>query len=171
MLKILFTLVVFLSFISCTHEKNKRENKVINSIVESEIERKYPIYLIEESYFIDDIEYIPEENYNYNEVGLASYFGKSFHGKLSKNNEIINITELIAAHKTLPLPSVIKVTNLNNNISLILRVNNRGPKNNNEILMVSQFASKLLGFYDQKTTKVKIEVIEWGDGKYMKHLD
>jgi rare lipoprotein A len=74
-----------------------------------------------------------------------------------------------AAHKTLPLNTVCRVTNTVNNKSLILRINDRGPYIKGRILDCSYGAAKKLDFINAGTTKVKIEVIEWGDGKYMQH--
>ena len=78
---------------------------------------------------------------------------------------------LTAAHKTLPLNTIVRVTNLENNKSLILRINDRGPYVKGRILDCSYGAAKKLEFVNEGTAKVKIEVIEWGDGKYMKHRD
>ena len=76
---------------------------------------------------------------------------------------------LTAAHKTLPLNTIVRVTNLSNNKSLILRINDRGPYIKGRILDCSYGAAKKLGFIAQGTTKVRIELIEVGDNKYMKH--
>ena len=78
---------------------------------------------------------------------------------------------LTAAHKTLPLNTICRVTNIKNGKSLILRINDRGPYVKGRILDCSYGAAKKLGFIVQGTTDVKIEVIEWGDGKYMQHRD
>ena len=76
---------------------------------------------------------------------------------------------LTAAHKTLPLNTICRVTNLANNKSLILRINDRGPYVKGRILDCSYGAAKKLDFVQQGTARVKIEIIELGDGKYMKH--
>ncbi|MAP71199.1 MAG: hypothetical protein CMF81_04925 [Candidatus Marinimicrobia bacterium] len=103
--------------------------------------------------------------------GVSSFYAKDFHGKLTANGEVYDMYGLTAAHKTLPLNTIVRVTNLENNKSLILRINDRGPYVKGRILDCSYGAALKLGFVSQGTTKVKIEVIEWGDGKYMKHLD
>ena len=76
---------------------------------------------------------------------------------------------LTAAHKTMPLNTICRVTNLENDKSLILRINDRGPYIKGRILDCSYGAAKKLDFIKHGTTMVKIEVIEWGDNKYMKH--
>ena len=103
--------------------------------------------------------------------GVSSFYAKDFHGKLTANGEVYDMYGLTAAHKTLPLNTIVRVTNLENNKSLILRINDRGPYVKGRILDCSYGAALKLDFINQGTAKVKIEVIEWGDGKYMKHLD
>ena len=101
--------------------------------------------------------------------GISSYYGPKFHGKLTANGEIFDMYGLTAAHKTLPLNTIIRVTNLKNDKSLILRINDRGPYIGNRILDCSYGAAKKLDFVKEGTVEVRIEVIEWGDNKYMKH--
>jgi rare lipoprotein A len=104
-------------------------------------------------------------------TGVSSFYAEDFHGKLTANGEIYDMYGLTAAHKTLPLNTIARVTNLDNNKSLILRINDRGPYVKGRILDCSYGAAKKLGFINNGTTKVKIEVIELGDNKYMKHQD
>ena len=101
--------------------------------------------------------------------GISSFYAEDFHGKLTANGEIYDMYGVTAAHKTLPLNTVCRVTNVENKKSLILRINDRGPYIKGRILDCSYGAAKKLDFINQGTTKVKIEVIEWGDGKYMQH--
>ena len=101
--------------------------------------------------------------------GVSSFYAEDFHGKLTANGEIYDMYGLTAAHKTLPLNTIVRVTNTSNNKSLILRINDRGPYVKGRILDCSYGAAKKLGFVNDGTTDVKIEVIEWGDNKYMKH--
>ncbi len=101
--------------------------------------------------------------------GISSYYGPKFHGKLTANGEVFDMYGLTAAHKTLPLNTIVRVTNLNNEKNLILRINDRGPYVGDRILDCSYGAAKKLDFITSGTTEVRIEVIEWGDNKYMKH--
>ena len=103
--------------------------------------------------------------------GVSSYYAEDFHGKLTANGEVYDMYGLTAAHKTLPLNTICRVTNIKNGKSLILRINDRGPYVKGRILDCSYGAAKKLGFIGQGTTDVKIEVIEWGDGEYMQHRD
>ncbi len=104
-------------------------------------------------------------------TGVSSFYAEDFHGKLTANGEVYDMYGLTAAHKTLPLNTIVRVTNLENNKSLILRINDRGPYVKGRILDCSYGAAKKLGFVNNGTAKVKIEVIEWGDNQYMKHRD
>lgn len=104
--------------------------------------------------------YYPKEDYSYSEVGVASWYGKDFHAKTTANGEVYDMNSLTAAHRTLPLPSIVKVTNLENGRSLVLRVNDRGPYAKSRIIDVSKRASQLLGFHTQGTTKVRVEIME-----------
>ena len=101
--------------------------------------------------------------------GISSFYAEDFHGKLTANGEVYDMYGLTAAHKTLPLNTIVRVTNISNDKSLILRINDRGPYVKGRILDCSYGAAKKLEFVNDGTTDVKIEVIEWGDNKYMKH--
>ncbi len=104
-------------------------------------------------------------------TGISSYYGEDFHGKYTANGEVFDMYGLTAAHKTLPLNTIVRVTNLDNGKSVILRINDRGPYVKGRILDCSYGAAVKLGFVNQGTARVRIEVIEWGDNKYMKHKD
>ncbi|NVK54439.1 MAG: septal ring lytic transglycosylase RlpA family protein [Alteromonadaceae bacterium] len=95
----------------------------------------------------------------YTAVGNASWYGQKFHGHLTSNGEVYDMFGMSAAHKTLPLPSYVKVTNLANQTSVIVRVNDRGPFHSERIIDLSYAAAKKLGFHKHGTTAVKLEVI------------
>ena len=101
--------------------------------------------------------------------GVSSFYAEDFHGKLTANGEVFDMYGITAAHKTLPLNTIVRVTNMENDKSIIARINDRGPFIPGRILDCSYGAALKLGFIAQGTTKVKIEVIEFGDNKYMKH--
>ena len=109
-------------------------------------------------YVVDGILYTPLlELDNYSETGRASWYGKKFHGKKTSSGEVYDMYQFSAAHKTLPIPSYIEVTNLANNKSMGVRVNDRGPFVGPRILDLSYAAAKELGFVTQGTTQVKIK--------------
>lgn len=93
------------------------------------------------------------------DIGYASWYGQKFHGHTTANGETFDMFALTAAHKTLPLPSFLRVTNLENNKVTTVRVNDRGPFHDDRILDLSYAAAKKLGFHSNGVTKVKIEVI------------
>ena len=101
--------------------------------------------------------------------GISSWYGPNFHGKLTANGEIFDMYGTTAAHKTLPLNSIVRVTNLENDKSIILKINDRGPYVGDRILDCSFGAAKKLGFDKQGTTSVEIKMIEVGDNEYMHH--
>ena len=101
--------------------------------------------------------------------GISSWYGPNFHGKLTANGEIYDMYGTTAAHKTLPLNTIVRVTNLDNGKSLILKINDRGPYVGDRILDCSFGAAKKLGFDKQGTTSVEIDIIEVGDDIYMHH--
>ncbi len=115
-------------------------------------------YHIGDPYFIEGVEYIPEENYNYNEIGLASFYGRELHKRKTINNDFNNVTELLGRHKTLPIPSIVKVTNLDNGLSLTIKINDRHD-DNSSLIQVSRKTAQLLRFYKDKIAKVRIEVL------------
>ncbi|MCQ2915098.1 MAG: septal ring lytic transglycosylase RlpA family protein [Alphaproteobacteria bacterium] len=116
-------------------------------------------YKIGSPYQQNGVWYYPKEDYSYREKGLASWYGKEFHNGITANGEYYNAHGLTAAHRTLPLPSIVRVTNLKNGRYLELRVNDRGPYKNDRIIDVSQYAAQLLGFEEQGTTEVLVEVM------------
>lgn len=103
--------------------------------------------------------YQPKEEPGYNEVGMSSWYGADFHGKLTANGEIFDRTSISAAHPTLPLPSYVRVTNLRNDRSIVVRVNDRGPYAHNRLIDVSEQTAALLGFRRKGLTRVRVEYI------------
>lgn len=111
-------------------------------------------------YRIEDKWYTPAESYSYDETGISSWYGDQFHGKRTANGEIFDKNALTAAHPTLQLPSLIRVTNLQNGLSTVLRVNDRGPFAKSRLIDVSHQAARVLGFENQGTARVRIQVLE-----------
>ena len=126
-----------------------------------------PHYKVGNPYQIDGIWYYPRENPDYDETGIASWYGADFHGKPTANGETYDMDALTAAHKTLPMPSTVRVTNLENGRALVLRVNDRGPFVHGRIIDVSRHASKLLGFHTQGTAKVRVAVLQSGGDRFI----
>jgi rare lipoprotein A len=114
-------------------------------------------YQVGQPYRIAGKWYEPRENPNYDEAGMASWYGSAFDGKLTANGEIFDRAELTAAHPTLPLPSYVRVTNLENDRSIVVRVNDRGPYAHNRMIDVSEQAAELLGFRRHGLTHVRVQ--------------
>ena len=104
--------------------------------------------------------YHPQEQYTLVETGIASWYGPQFHGKYTANGEIFNMNELTAAHRTLQMPSIARVTNLENGRSVVVRVNDRGPFKRGRVMDLSSRAADLLDFKQKGTALVRIEVLD-----------
>ena len=130
-----------------------------------------PIYKVGNPYKINGKWYYPAINYDYDEIGMASWYGPGFHGKKTANGEIFNQNIVSAAHRTLPLPSIVKVTNLDNGKVLsFVRVNDRGPFARNRIIDLSKEAAKQLGFVNKGVAKVRVEILEDESRKFVNEL-
>jgi rare lipoprotein A len=116
-------------------------------------------YRIGKPYMVAGRMYVPEENRRYRSEGLASWYGQDFHGRLTANGEIFDMGSVSAAHPTLPMPSYVRVTNLANRRSLIVRVNDRGPYHGNREIDVSMRAAQLLDFHKNGTARVRVEYV------------
>ena len=97
--------------------------------------------------------------------GVASYYADDFHGKLTSNGETFDMNALTAAHRTFPFGTRIRVTNLENNRTVLVRVNDRGPFKEGRMIDLSLGAAKEINLVKTGTARVKLEVLEWGDGK------
>ncbi|MEX2642402.1 MAG: septal ring lytic transglycosylase RlpA family protein [Acetobacterales bacterium] len=117
------------------------------------------VYKVGTPYQINGVWYYPAEDSGYDETGIASWYGPQFHGKATANGEIFDMNGLSAAHKTLPMPSVVQVTNLENGRSMKLRLNDRGPFAHGRIIDLSRRAAQLLGFMEQGTAKVRVQYL------------
>lgn len=120
----------------------------------------HPAYKVGAPYQINGVWYYPKVDYHYDESGVASWYGEAFDQKLTANGEIFDLNDMTAAHRTLPLPSIVEVTNLENGRQLKLRVNDRGPYAQNRILDVSRRAAQLLGFERTGTTPVRVQIVK-----------
>jgi rare lipoprotein A len=103
---------------------------------------------------------IMADNVGYIEIGIASWYGKKFHGRLTSMGETYDMYAVSAAHKALPLPTVVKVTNLDNGRSIVIRVNDRGPFHDDRLIDLSYAAARALGFETQGTAPVVVEALD-----------
>jgi rare lipoprotein A len=104
----------------------------------------------------------------YTEEGIASYYSYEFHGRKTANGEIFDKDKPSGAHRTLPLGTIARITNLKNGKKMVIRINDRGPFKSGRMIDVSYAAAEQLDFVKEGTAQVRIEVLEYGDNKYYK---
>ena len=160
MIKYILLLTTALSLTACTSGSlfeswDEQEPNTADTVIPNG-----SMYKVEKPYEISGVWYYPAEDYSYSEKGLASWYmpADSRVAKTANGEEYI-ATEMTARHKTLPLPSIVKITNLENNKSIIARVNDRGPMVNNRLIDVSQRAAQELEFPVTGTTMVQVEIL------------
>jgi rare lipoprotein A len=116
-------------------------------------------YKVGQPYQIDGTWYYPAEDFDYDETGIASWYGEAFHGKYTANGEVFDLNAATAAHRTLPMPSIVEVTNLENGRRIQVRINDRGPYARGRIIDLSRRSAQLLGFEGQGTAKVRVRIL------------
>lgn len=159
--KIGLCLVVFGLFglAGCSSGLNKYGVKTSKRVYASKgaLPKKVGYYKVGKPYKVAGKWYYPREDKTYNKTGMASWYGDEFHGRKTANGEIFDMHAFTGAHKTLPLPSLVKVTNLANGKSIIVRVNDRGPYHGGRVIDMSRAAADALGFRNKGVTKVRVE--------------
>ena len=115
-----------------------------------------PRYYVGNAYKVEDIQYIPVEDLTYNQVGMAGIIPTELNGTKTSNGETYNTNQMLATSKTLPLPTIAKVTNLENGESVVVRINNRGPFVNTRIMDLSAAAAEKLGITNQAKVQVQV---------------
>lgn len=116
-------------------------------------------YRVGKPYVVGGRTYSPEENAGYSAEGIASWYGEDFHGRQTANGEVYDMQSISAAHPTLPIPSYARVTNLANQRSIIVRVNDRGPYHAGRLIDVSVRTARLLGFQENGTARVRVDYV------------
>jgi len=117
------------------------------------------IYKVGNPYQINGVWYYPKEDPNYDETGIGSWYGEQFHAKTTANGESFDMNDVTAAHPTLPMPSLVRVTNLENGRTIVVRVNDRGPYVNGRVIDLSRRSAQLIGYEKQGTAKVRVQYI------------
>lgn len=130
----------------------------VSNSTETELATRYG-YRVGKPYTVKGQRIVPAENFNYSQVGMASWYGGKFHGRKTANGEVFNQNALTAAHPTLPMPSIVRVTNLENGRSIRLRVNDRGPFSKDRIIDVSKAAADSLGFTGKGVARVRVDIL------------
>lgn len=167
-------LIVFVTFIliSCAHTTSHKDGPPVRDIDVSTIPNAVPQnepksqYGNPVSYVVKGKRYYTQNtSKGFKQIGTASWYGTLFDKKRTSSGEPYDMFAMTAAHKTLPLPTYLKVTNLENGRQVIVKVNDRGPFHNDRILDLSYTAAKKLGVYPEGTAKVLIEAIDTGKQK------
>ncbi len=117
------------------------------------------LYKVGKPYKVAGVWYYPKVDWGYDRTGIASWYGPNFHAQKTANGELFDQWSVSAAHKTLPLPSVVRVTNLDNGRSLVVRINDRGPFKPGRIIDLSRRAAQLLGFENRGTARVRVQIL------------
>lgn len=123
------------------------------------------VYKVGEPYTVEGVRYTPKEQPAYDQTGTASWYGAQFHGRLTANGEVFDRNKLTAAHPTLPLPTNVRVTNLENGKSLVVRVNDRGPFAGGRLIDLSERAADALGYRSKGLAQVRVTYLERADSK------
>ncbi|MBN8543083.1 MAG: septal ring lytic transglycosylase RlpA family protein [Alphaproteobacteria bacterium] len=131
----------------------------------------HPLVKIGKPYEINGTTYYPEYDPEYKETGMASWYGPGFHGKSTANGETFNKYEMTAAHRTLPIPSIVKVTNVKNGKTAIVRINDRGPFAHGRIIDLSKLAAERLDMIRSGVAKVKVEYMPQESRRYIALLE
>ncbi len=139
-------------------KKRVQQVEIENAIEDGTITAN-PIYKIGNPYQVGGVWYYPERDLAYDETGIGSWYGDEFAGRLTANGEIFDPDMVTAAHKTLPMPSVVRVTNLDNGKSLVVRINDRGPFVAGRVIDLSREAARLIGYRDQGIARVRVQVL------------
>jgi len=161
----LFTIFTVLLLSACSSTEflaNAFKSNIWTTSYEAseELSQSKGSYKVGTPYKVGRVWYYPKADFNLVETGIASWYGPTFHAKQTANGEVFNQNSLSAAHRTLQMPSFVRVTNLENGKSLVVRVNDRGPFKSGRVIDLSKKAASLLGYIDKGTAKVKLEVME-----------
>ena len=157
---IVLLLACTLCFNACSPKKRVNYSRLSRGDLNKRFYKGH--FKIGKKYTIKKVSYTPQSfNKSYKATGVASWYGAElgFHGNKTANGDIFNKEMLTAAHRTLPMPSVVRVTNLENKKSLLVMINDRGPFKKGRIIDLSERAAKLLGYHKQGTAKVKVEYL------------
>ena len=133
------------------------QDAVPKKVVRTKAGNKSPYTVLGKTY------YVMQSSTGFKQKGNASWYGKKFHGHKTSNGEVYNMYAMTAAHKTLPIPTYVRVTNVANGLSTVVRVNDRGPFHHGRIIDLSYAAARKLDYAHKGTARVEIEVLEPGE--------
>lgn len=148
-------IVITLLLAACTNGYTAADAEFIKAYQEASGGK----YKVGKPYEIKGITYAPQHEPNYDKMGVASWYGPGFHGKKTANGERFNTHELTAAHPTLPIPSIVEVTNLDNGRAVKVRINDRGPFASDRIIDLSKAAAENLDIVRAGTANVRVKLL------------
>lgn len=119
----------------------------------------YRAYMVGQPYQINGRTFVPQEDFDYDRSGTASWYGSVFHGRRTANGETYDMNALTAAHPTLPMPTIVRVTNLDNGRSVTVRINDRGPFTEDRIIDLSRAGARELSFENAGLARVRVTVL------------
>lgn len=154
-------LVAALALSACSRKRTANDQGLSKRVVQygEPVPKGGGRYKVGKPYKVGGLWYTPREDPSYDRSGIASWYGDLFHGRYTANGEIFDMDALTAAHPTLPLPSYVRVTNLENRRSLVLRVNDRGPYAHDRIIDLSRRSAQALGFQRRGTARVRVQYL------------
>jgi rare lipoprotein A len=165
----LYLLLLIMSCGASNYNARNKYGRYDKKYSKKSVKKSKGYYKVGNPYTVLGQTYYPEENPEYKEVGKASWYGEKFYGKKTANGEIYDMYDITGAHRTLPLPSIVKVTNLENGKSIKVRINDRGPFKKNRIIDLSKAAAKKLDFHKEGTTTVKVEFLKQETNEILKN--
>jgi rare lipoprotein A len=159
MRKALILLATLTVLHGCGSSQDDRPSPSVAGATKQQRDAVRPGYKVGRPYTIYGVRYHPRESFSYVEEGTASWYGPGFHSRRTANGEIYDQHAFTAAHKTLQLPAVVRVTNLENGRAVVVRVNDRGPFVGDRIIDLSERAAKALGFRNSGLARVRVAVV------------
>lgn len=174
-------LITLLGLTACTHQPLRAVKDGAPVYVPPDItsipdaipkHEAYSKYGNPQRYTVNGKQYLTKETHlGYDEKGVASWYGTKFHGQRTSSGEPYDMFGMTAAHKSLPLPSYVRVTNLNNGRQVVVKVNDRGPFEKNRLIDLSYAAAKKLDMLKQGTALVEVKAIHANEVKHVPNLD
>lgn len=161
--RLLLIAVLITGSVACTTPSRKSSDT--GTTTSPRIVTPNPHEKLGKPYYIGGIRYEPRHDPDYNTTGIASWYGPKFHGRLTANGEIFDMDRLTVAHKTLPLPSIVRVTNLENGKSVVARLNDRGPYSGDRIIDLSRKTAEVLDTKEKGLARVRVEYLGPADIK------
>ncbi len=160
--RIMIVTALVASLCACSVQKNSRSLDETQTLsprvirVGDPVPKGGGVYKLGDPYLAGGKWYAPVNDTSYDQVGMASWYGDFFHGRKTANGEVYDMEALTAAHPTLPMPTYASVTNLANNRTVVVRINDRGPYHDDRIIDLSHKAAELLGIYGKGTSMVRV---------------